>query len=168
MGWGGGEDGTGLGVGGARGEGTVPVPLRSEGRFCPAENSLPSGAREEQVSLQSTAMHHFRPLPKKNKKQKTKTTQTETQTQNRQKRICLSWPVFWPGRGQRPLPACPKDLTGWEGGGRSVSPCVQRSTDSVTAVTRAFCRNRPIWVIPLGRSHSTSFLEGIELQESGA
>ena len=45
--------GTGLGVGGARGEGTVPVPLRSEGRFCPAENSLPSGARGEQVSLQS-------------------------------------------------------------------------------------------------------------------
>ena len=48
-----GGDGTGLGVGGARGEGTVPVPLRSEGRFCAAENSLPSGARGEQVSLQS-------------------------------------------------------------------------------------------------------------------
>lgn len=49
-----------------------------------------------------------------------------------------------------------------------VNPCVKRSREPVTTVTRAFFRNRPIWMYSLDRSHPRSFLEGIELQESGS
>ena len=130
-----GGDGTGLGVGGARGEGTVPVPLRREGRFCPAENSLPSGARGEQVSLQSTAMHRFRPVQKKKKKKKEK-------DQNVFVYLGLC-------SGPRPKTSSSVSKGSDRMGGRvQVNPWVKRSTESVTAVTRAFFRNRPIWMIP--------------------
>lgn len=55
-----------------------------------------------------------------------------------------------------------------QGGRVQVNPCVKRARESVTAVTQAFFRNRPTLMIPLDRNHRRSFLEGIELQESGA
>ena len=79
------------------------------------------------------------------------------------KHVCVSLGLF-SGRGQRPLQACPKDLTGWEGAGQSMCQEIQRTRhncDSGLFPKRAHLEDS------LDRSHPRSFLEGIELQESG-
>ena len=128
MGVGGGKGETGLGVGGMQGKGTVQVPLRHEGRFCSTENFLPSGMWEEQVSLQSRAMHHFLPVQKK----------------KRQKHICLSWLVFWPR---------PKTFSSVSKGSDRMGGCrsihLSRNPENLSQLWLGpFSENRPILMIP--------------------
>ena len=71
---------------------------------------------------------------------------------------------MFPGRGQRPLPVCPKDTTRWEGEGESMCQEIQRichSCDSGLFQKQANIDDS------LDGSHPRSFLERTELQESG-
>ena len=69
------------------------------------------------------------------------------------------------GQGQRPFPACPKGLTGWEGAGKSICQEIQRICHSCDS---DLFQKQANFDDSLKRSHPRSFLERIELQESGA